>query len=766
MAIKLSKSAHSHIQSTIEDITSAFNLSLEQKSQLNDVLSMPTLLAADFFYVATYEETLDTILHLSGKYGLNEALLLAAYKQLFANTNEYLTKKITKLEKTFKSIQTGEKIFNELLSFIQVKKSPSEIEYLFKSNLKVLTLYLRAQHAKMLAAIQPDKANYQLIQKGFRAILLAAAQIGRPYDSAKTLGEKIQQYEKTLNEKLKNGALEHGAIANNYSIAMPSMYEIMPYRSYKFSYKRFQWNNLFFLELYDFRKDYLLRFKESKLKVKLAEKNNGELAEYLEDTRNTFIHGSNGPILTLLSDSFYALHPTGKLNQLDILPLTGELQNGANHDGVNIKYISSTGIENAGMSWHTYAQPSFNFNVKDALGQLTSFTDNIQAYIQEKTKKNHPIIYSQYIGASVDDLVKTQFNLRRLAQSHLTETEIAQFKDVEKKLGEVISLLKTAIHEYKQTVSYRDLATTENLACYFTDFERHEKTFNALYEFLTSTIELKVSIKKKSEDLSMPLIFTSAHVHMQRYERTNDEYVTARSLKLGEDIQTIYTDNQENADKINDWIKRSELQQKVNVKLISSLAKAQEVFFQLQPYLADILSIKKLKSIQANQDKLFAPKPMFTALQTTLQKVKYRATTALNKMAALRKIVNPSFSKGWALILIPLAALKPIFSWPLTLTISLVSYSFYRTGSFLKFAFLSDEVARKADAKQIKFDAHSSQADAYYLGRSAQKSWLVYGASFLMPKAYSRSYYLGTIDEINKVDSAFRLRKDNKSYPK
>jgi len=572
----------------------------EAQQELKD-LEIFTLFLDDLVSIDT---AFDNILEKTRNCGL-DPLFFCKLAQNKLNDQKLLKEsdliKINELSQHIQNSFDGEKSFHELAEKI-IALSP-DIEDFFKQNVDNLILFLSRKHKEMLS-LSGDKAADR--QEGFRHI-------------KRTFRDFFLALAKTKNvQKYYNGILESSLgrqhSADNYCCFFTFPREgtkNMPIDSMR----------LFMNELVHFRKNYLCRYSMHKVKMAIEEKIkqirynlfniqsiNDETKQMVEDTKNksieisndclfllntTMLHGSRSPILSNFPNSDMKLLPVGHLIYKGIIPLSGELQEGAVLDERSIKYseIAATTLDDGSRPLdYSHSFPS-NADYEKRL---------LKSFIKEFDVKNNLKTFDL-----IHETVKwARFSIAILRVRLMDEQFFNEHKE---KFIEGLEYLQTNFDWFKTTDQYKKCMPKEldpdgtlgykhHDEYYYFYFDKCQMNLNSLKKALTQPV-VKI---EKTEDFKapFPIIFGSTNIHTKWSPTYNYlERRTQKFCQLGKDIDFISVDN-ENINELDAYLKRHNLHNKV--KIVSNVTLKNSILLSqlASHYFVDFASCKKLAKIQ------------------------------------------------------------------------------------------------------------------------------------------------------------------------
>ncbi|MGD9591194.1 MAG: hypothetical protein AB7V32_01585 [Candidatus Berkiella sp.] len=732
-----------------------FQLSVPCQQRLQSALLAKDLLASDAAYGATATEIYEELINLAGKFDVDERVLFfALQKQQDKNDPRF-----DKIKQKMDASAKGKAVFEALIH----STDAVEIDYQFKRNATDLTAFIKSEHTKMLAS-PVNQAHYQRIMKGFRYVLqnmLKVADDANVANSPKqSLKDTMQKYEKALTQ------------TKSFSQRHFDRFFVYPFTNRDGFHEGHtsgvpSYAGRLLISIGDFRKDYLLHFKQDKIKQKLKEANKSNLVKNVLDLEHTFFHGTNGGIFVNLPQTEYALIASGKLTKMNVVPFSGELGVGATKNGHNHTQLSGTSIEGIHYA-KAYSQDkiTFNFNGERLRFNFETEKEAIKAFIlklnnwiKEKEDKEQPLISGYfYMGTTPSELANLTYTLRRMDSVIEDKVERQAFNELKKSLLNLTDKLLMGVYEFKQTSGYRYYKNSSD-QYYYQEILQGEEALKDFKKELSLQKPRSTVSHHAVNAMQMPLVFASNSIRPDRFYTTQLEWTTQRNLQLGEDIQTLYTDTTANKRKINKWLKEHKLDKKIKVRFISALDEAQLASDSLGGYFADIISLKKLKVLAAQQDALLTPRAIGTSRLYNKLKDSKNKIVSLYQKASQLPIAYQSTAITWSAITLGAMLLTSV-SIKFSLLIGLLGYSFNSFTQFFRYGLTHDYFVRDYDNKRVKFSDKSREGRSYLYGRAAQKSWLHYGLSLVDPRAYYLpSYYVGMADEFNQVDPALRIKE-------
>ena len=298
----------------------------------------------------------------------------------------------------------------------------------------------------------------------------------------------------------------------------------------------------------------------------------------------SWLHGTR--CLESLPATEYTLIPTGWLQNLHITPMTGELGNGCQEDGVNMAHLSGTLLDR--VDWTISYATRFAFKIETILADVEYFFTLNTATVYDYC------MHCAYLP---------EFNaaMRKLA---CWDQTLFQTKYLEK--------IKTQVKNLKDTIVQLERKKPNELYNwdddhYIQKWAKIKKSLESIALFINSPLPTPLTEQQKDAVRnSYPTVLGSytANPRPLTADTRNAEHVLLGAAILGKDIQVIFT-TQENESRVKKFLKIHKLASKVQVATFDALIQAQELNKKVSPYLADLFSKKKLEQLVAGNSYTF-----------------------------------------------------------------------------------------------------------------------------------------------------------------
>lgn len=582
--------------------------------ELND-LEIINLYINDFISIDT---AYDNILEKSRNCGIDPITFLKK-ANAFLKANSNLEKKhLIKINELGIQIQKtieGEKLFQEFEKMIHVDKPSSKSQRFFIQHIDKLKLFLSSKHKEMLALPnRKDKQKqneYRHINRTFRDFFIVLAKIQKDIKNVKNSYDRILE----------------GSFGRQDHTKAPSSWMFFSIKNAKLDTV---YNIQAFIdELMNFRKNYKCRYSIDKVKKAIEKeiagiRNNSNLFDYydcfsktkdmhkaikkktieindlnLSLLKMTFMHGTNSFILENLPRCQMKLMPIGHLVHKGIVPLSGELKEGAilQKDIIKNSEISSTTLDDGGRSFSYAEEENFHPDInkeKRYIDELLEIIRSYKSFFVDEYRCAVTLYWPKYCIAIL--------RLRLMDKQFFTE--------IEEELRKGIDALKTSFEHFKTTVNYSNLMPTAldpnqqfgyawHDDYWFKHFKKTEQVLATLKEVLDNSL-LPIE-KRDSTSPPYPIIFGSMNIHTKwRDINDNLERRTQKFCQLGKEIETVFV-NEKNKNEFSKYLKTHNLENKVSV-IDNKILKEAFLLNQLAShYLADFASCKKLSKINEDQ---------------------------------------------------------------------------------------------------------------------------------------------------------------------
>ncbi len=285
----------------------------------------------------------------------------------------------------------------------------------------------------------------------------------------------------------------------------------------------------------------------------------------------TFLHGTNSKILPILSKTGMALHPSGRLKKHQIVPMTGELEEGSVKNGVNQYLISGTSLDDGFRAIRYACDQNFYADIESEEEHLADLINTLDWWDQKRKR------FSTVFKTENDSL---EWGILPRHGAAIKRLRIFQSK----KLGGSMARLKKSIelalqdfHNFKKTDEYKNhlMENGYHDAYYDNNFAHMESSLQELSDSLSDPVATVVDTSKP-----FPIIFGSTTLDTQMINHS--EECSVKSAVLGKDIQMIFV-WEKDQDKVTNL-------ENLHVYSIQQLCQA-ILFNQLaSPYMADIIS--------------------------------------------------------------------------------------------------------------------------------------------------------------------------------
>lgn len=517
--------------------------------------------------------------------------------------NKTQLSQIEKLNAHIQNSINGEKAFQILAEKIK-NKSP-DIQYYFVQNIKNLKLFLAGKHKEMLAlapaAAGEKQEEFRQIKRTFRDLFLSFAKdkmMKESYDKSlrHNFGRQDSNSCRDLDGFLCFFGKEH--ISEDFFDSIAHfMDELIQFRkNYSCRYSIHKVKNIIEDKIKQIRCNLFDNESTSdmtKFMIDCIKNNSVSITdETLSLLKTTFFHGTHSAILPYLPLSDMKLIPIAHLLRQGIIPLSGELQEGAVLDERSTKYsqTSATTLDD-GFRAMDYSH-SFHSNVNYEKQLVNVFL---------KILENQDCLKDQ---SSVCDTQKwARYSIAILRVRLLDEQFFNEHKE---KLSAGIEQLRQNFDFFKTTDDYKSnmpksldpdglLGYGHHDEYWYCYINKCQMNLDNLQKALIKP--LKTLEKVTIVDKPFSIIFGSTNLHTRSYSaRNNLERRTQKFCLLGKEIDFLSV-KKENIDEINVYLKEHDLEEKVKIVDRETLQDAMLLNQLASHYFADFASRKKLAKI-------------------------------------------------------------------------------------------------------------------------------------------------------------------------
>ncbi len=543
----------------------------------------------------SFEEALDNILEMAHKSQMDPREFLTQFNSFYKATQNTEIPDLEKFQSALNDAEEGKEIFQTLLEKVT---NDETLEPLFTNSIPKLLAFLEQTHKKMLhltgVAQLLLKEEFRAVKRGFRDILLHRTKNRNSYVNYKQVmsAQFIKSELATYGTGFLNFFHDQQSEDANKDCA-----------------------EKFYFELIHFRKDYLCIFSMEKVKKFVTAKQKEPPPapgcmqrvysylfppsfshdEALSLLSLTTFHGTNGHILSNLTNTDQHLIPSGRLTKMGITPKTGELENGFIASGRNQHNLSATTLTDA-VKAYFYASQIGQHSYFGELSEMRTLINNVERF-------RHQTRIQAILGFNGPDLVKKGISIRRLRlEAPWT------FWYYQKTLDSSIKYLQGAFAKFKTTEHYKHhmpkaldpdgtLGYGWHDNCHFNIHRNVEQGLNFLEKSMTDPL-MKPEYNSLTNK-SFPIVFASNSLHPKVADiRNPHELVIPKACRLGTDIQDLFVRG-ENKQEMQDYLDAHELP--VTVHTFGALQAAVELNTLAGPYFADICSSKKQDARKAAQ---------------------------------------------------------------------------------------------------------------------------------------------------------------------
>lgn len=476
--------------------------------------------------------------------------------------------KLGKLQADLEAIERGHEVFLKLKELCIAGKSCQEMQGLLVREGKALLLFLQKKHKEMLWGFGSPK-DYKELLTVFRDLFFVMIK------ERKDKIALIEKYNQYLAHCLAN---EEKDVA--YSRFLWCLFDDNPLGEVEKGYLACLES-----ELMDFRKNYKCRHSH------LAEDEFGELLKL------TFIHGTNSSLLPNLMRTGMCLMPTGRLLQMGVVPLSGEMREGIRRDAVNHSQLSGTNVDGINLALSYATEKS----------QRQSVDKEIK-FLQEK------LIEPFKASLEFNDFHKAatfHYNLEKCSTIifRLRTTAPKKYNEYQIAIRTAFTNLNNAWKNYESSDDYKSLMPVdkdpdETLGYqypagnhyYYDKFKEFNEKRNLLYSSITRDIQ-EIDGAEEAVELAYPMLFASSTIHAPALRLQNStERAASKTAKIGKDITTIFANE---SDHLALFVDQVGLNGRVKIyELTPTIRLLIEKNRQYAPYFADIISRKRLNTLK------------------------------------------------------------------------------------------------------------------------------------------------------------------------
>lgn len=256
-------------------------------------------------------------------------------------------------------------------------------------------------------------------------------------------------------------------------------------------------------------------------------------SEALKKKPISWLHGTRSPALAVMIATDRTMHPTGKLLERNIIPLTGELKIGITGSGANIENISGTSVSRLGVETVISYASDFKASVTEEWKKVSLAHINKIIMLTESTLANDPNLEGRFAESTKFDWLQVGLYVERLKVID---------PDYSEKISEVKSHLeKLILDRQEKSENKKLLEFLENL------LDKCDKP-----PFIEPTESIRSSVME-----SFPIVLAASDVVGTLIDEYLDEYAVKGLIGL-EKISIAFTTS-ENVDRLKKLIEEADL---------------------------------------------------------------------------------------------------------------------------------------------------------------------------------------------------------------
>ncbi|HXF28345.1 MAG TPA: hypothetical protein VN457_00720, partial [Chlamydiales bacterium] len=323
--------------------------------------------------------------------------------------------------------------------------------------------------------------------------------------------------------------------------------------------------------IHNFRRQACIKLFPQKIQALIGDQN----PEKLSLLQLSWLHGTRS--LEAIKASNHTLIPTGWMWKLGITPMSGELREGAECNGVNNDSISGTGLTDVQVAIN-YAK-SYTFHPEEEANKIEKFF----------TWKLNSLLDLNLSSA----LPNANAAIRKLAR---WDQPLFKAKYLEKCKAQV-ARLQTAVQQI-------EAKKPKELFDYHSDYYTGpwmsiKNSLESLSQFLFSPLPQPLSAQEKVNLLSAyPVVCGSSTLPVKLASNVGEQAVFGPA-QLGEDVQALFTPA-EYKQRIQGFLASGKLLGQVSVHTFDELEQLQVAEKKARPFLVNIFSIRKMCALFAS----------------------------------------------------------------------------------------------------------------------------------------------------------------------
>lgn len=416
----------------------------------------------------------------------------------------------------------------------------------FFEHLPEITRNLRAHHSLLLKTSPLEDQMFKSVKKAIRDLLLYIA-LTNPRRA-----ETGPSYQKYLSRTMGQGNL---GIGDSLSSVFANQLSAEQSRSLEELLQ----------EAAEFRRDTLLKFSPVKVLHAIRKTDPEAHIDELEYLALR-THGTQSPLLVQLPKTGFTLVPTGKLPR-SVVPLSGELERGCDAMGVNRNNLSFTMIEGVDTALSYACNRSFEVSMEREKKTVAAFLGLQLTRIQS--------------CASPEECVRASYAIRRLK---LLDPD-----------GSKELIQQSAVHLERLAKQFESLPDADD-AYWKVKTECMESALDDVRQAIEEPLEPLTAEEREAVVSPFPMVLGSTRLFARPVNALlSNEYLVSGTARLGKEIRTLFVP-QDRIAAAGRMLAKLGIGYKVRILPFEVLERAKHLHLSAAPYLADILSRKKLEA--------------------------------------------------------------------------------------------------------------------------------------------------------------------------
>ncbi len=416
----------------------------------------------------------------------------------------------------------------------------------FFEHLPEITRNLRERHSLLLKTSPLEDQMFKPVKKAIRNLLLYVA-LTNPRRA-----ETGPSYQKYLSRTMGQGNLGIGESLSSIFSAVLSAEQTCALEE-------------LLQEAAEFRRDTLLKFSPVKVLHAIRKTDPEAHIDELEYLALR-THGTQSPLLVQLPKTAFALVPTGKLPR-SVVPLSGELERGCDAMGVNRNNLSFTMIEGVDTALSYACNCSFEVSMEREMKTVAAFLGLQLTRIQS--------------CASPEECVRASYAIRRLK---LLDPD-----------GSKELIQQSAFHLERLDKQFKSLPDPDD-AYWKVKTDCMRSALDDIRQAIVEPLEPLTAEEREAVVSPFPMVVGSARLLARPVNvLLSNEYLVSGTARLGKEIRTLFVP-QERIAAAGSMLAKLGIGYKVRILPFEVLERAKHLHLCAAPYLADILSRKKLEA--------------------------------------------------------------------------------------------------------------------------------------------------------------------------